>query len=458
MSRENRNLILNAILALLLSITMVLGYDAFANRKPEINTDALSELFGEDVTLADEETLTNDHVKLRKNVLNASDEVVGAIYTLETGDVDYSVGTGNAEIIVTINKDKQLLAYEFGTYEHTEGFKANVETMLNSMIDNNTKIDSIDTSLAEGTGSTFSAEAVLETLIKLNDFIDGKVVEPEVNKYDELFGVTTKLGTITNINIENLISEQPILNESDEVLGTSYILDTGVVVYFGSSEGNVKFEVIVDQNETLLGYEFVEYTHTEGFKGNVEEMLDSIISDAKTLTDIDLTLAEGTGSTNSSKAIIEILIKLKGYLDGDIKAPTKYDLLFGETTVLGEVETISNDNVLSKQVISSSEDVILGTSFILNTGDTIYVGTSTASIELEVIIDVDETILGYEFKEYNHTGGFRNNVETLLNGLISENKTLTDLDLALAEGTGSTNSNKAIIDVLIALRDYLGGE
>src|SRR5690554_2721885 len=330
MSRENRNLILNAILAVLISINIVLSYDAIANRKPEINTDALSELFGEDVTLADEETLTNDHVKLRKNVLNASDEVVGAIYTLETGDVDYSVGTGNAEIIVNINKDKQLLAYEFGTYEHTEGFKANVEKMLNSMIDNNTKIDSIDTSLAEGTGSTFSAEAVLETLIKLNDFIDGKVVEPEVNKYDEIFGVTTKLGTITNINIENLISEQPILNESDEVLGTSYILDTGVVVYFGSSEGNVKFEVIVDQDETILGYEFIDYTHTENLKGDVETLLNGLISESKTLDSLELAEKDTTGVTNSYNAIIEILIKLKGYLDGDIVAPTEIELLFGE--------------------------------------------------------------------------------------------------------------------------------
>ena len=162
---------------------------------------------------------------------------------------------------------------------------------------------------------------VTEITQSINDF-NGDISDT----YDGVAGATVAKGTIDEIlaairtsHGDEEVPEKPkseIEFVEKVAEGRKYKVSKEAV-YVGAAKGTLSFNVVIDEDGKLVSYEEVEYGHSgENYKTTAIEFFDSLIGkDINTLTEDEL---DGhTGSTNSRTTILDLLIDLSSFIEGE---------------------------------------------------------------------------------------------------------------------------------------------
>lgn len=419
MTRENRNLIINALIALLVSVVLVMSY-AFI--KTGGKGSIYDDLFGFETSVEEKVDINKGSIKAKQEIKNKDKDTVGAVYTLSVEGEYYDGKTGTVVIDLVIKNDKSILAYDFTEYGHTDGFKANVEELLNAIVNDNKKLSDLDPSDASGTGSTNSGTLILNAFIELNTYLDGGSEEPGENPSDKF-------------------RDKHIINEEKTADGYIFKLDTKEVNY-DAGVGNIIIKLTLTKELFIELYEFVEYNHTPGFKTAVESFLNNMVNDKVSLTAINPSDANGTGSTRTLTSLLKMFEGLSDYIE-DIYAE-------------GQEPTFDSEAFKLEHIINE-EETTEGYTFTLDTKDVIYVGAETENIVIKLTLTKDMVIESYEFIEYHHSDSHKGKVKELLDSFVTEKVKLSEVKLNDSI-TGATNSSKALINLFVDLSKYLGGE
>jgi Na+-translocating ferredoxin:NAD+ oxidoreductase RnfG subunit len=134
----------------------------------------------------------------------------------------------------------------------------------------------------------------------------------------------------------------------------------------------------------------------------------------------------------------------------DVVIVDPYETWFGEGYQLEEAETLTGDFLLNVRVVKNSAEETIGSVYALR-GTAVYHSGNSGAIEIHIALDNDGVILGYKFEVYEHTSGFRIDVETYLNNeVVGIN--INDFDDVEGIETGASNSSNLVIRMLTELK------
>ena len=265
MNRENKFLLLNTLILLVIGLLVILVF--------EVTTNYISE------------EVVPEPVEPKSEIEFVEKVAEGRKYKVSKEAVYVGAAKGTLSFNVVIDEDGKLVSYEEVEYGHSgENYKATAIEFFDSLIGKD--INTLTEDELDGhTGSTNSRTTILDLLLDLADFMEN---EPE----------------------------DVVVFVEEVAEGKKYKL-TKESVYVGAAKGTLSFNVVIDEDGKLVSYEEVEYGHSgESYKTTAIEFFDSLIGkDINTLTEDEL---DGhTGSTNSRTTILDLLIDLSSFIEGE---------------------------------------------------------------------------------------------------------------------------------------------
>ena len=203
-----------------------------------------------------------------------------------------------------LDKEYKLIGYEILEYKHSSNkWKNNIIAYLDELVTAKADIVKIEDHLHDVTGSTNSGNLVNSMFRDLSEFINR-----ELDLYYQLFGAGYEKEAFVADEFKSLLGKQNVkANEKGKTDGYVYTLELEGL-YKGTDSGIIKINFILDVNHVLIGYEFVEYTHSgKKFQARIVTYLDSLVLEKADIVLIENYISDVTGSTNSGKLINEML-------------------------------------------------------------------------------------------------------------------------------------------------------
>lgn len=407
-------------------------------------------LFGKNFSVANYKFEKTETVLEQKNVFVKGNKVARSFVINSVDD------TGRAiKLNVVLNLENEILGYEVIEYGHGQGqyMEASIKFLdeITKLGLNINKVKDHETDITGATGSQAAIRAMFEDL---NQFIS--------NNYVSIYEVIFKS---KNVGFERM----PII-QTDEVLafnelhidnnhvGYSYLVSQEAE-YFNGRSGHITFNIILDLDNKIIGYEEVEYKHTLALgQTNLYEIslkfLDKIVEQKLSIEEASLYSTDNTGATNTQSAIKLMFKNLNDFVvlnEKDI-----YEVIYGAEVTLEET-TLKNEYVSRNQNVLINGEVVGTTSRAAIKA--IYLGQNTGVIDFEFMLNNNREIIGYVIYEYNHTeGNFKGKSIEFLDSLV-KNKVVVDNILEYnSDITGATNSKNAIVKLLTELANLLGGK
>lgn len=217
--------------------------------------------------------------------------------------------------------------------------------------------------------------------------------------------------------------------------------------------GDIQMIVAVLEDGTILGISAnvnqsigasLTKTYVEGYKG-------SKINQPTT----EITAPTVSFSLDTANAILEEISKSHGIVEEKL---TIYEELFGKDYTEEEQTKPDLENIKGYKTILVNGEVLAHVYHITGLG--IYNEQEKASIDLNIILSPDYTILGAEELEYKHTGGgFKKKVFAYIDELADAKVKIGEVETFVSDVTGATNSRTLVKEMLVELSKFLlGGE
>lgn len=296
MKKENKFLLINAVIIVTVAIIFVLVNAFIVPKEPQ------DLLFGQKVETANrtyiEQPPTSGSyaiINYRENALDSSGNKVGTIYFLQIKNNYPNAGTGLIEIYLGIDQhDKvhvQLLnlnqtsAYHSGIQNYIYTYFSNVHY---SDVANIPVVD-VEDDISSGATASDSTGTIKELISRtVNQHFN---VLPE-DIYEIWYGEGyTKTSDEAFIATEYVIDKELVTDANGAFAGTIYKL-VGTSIYHGTSSGSITLYLGFDANGQLIAHNLpsAEYQHTTGFRGVINNYLAVFVG--KTLPEFAPIIAE----------------------------------------------------------------------------------------------------------------------------------------------------------------------
>ncbi|MFA5560153.1 MAG: hypothetical protein WC964_00090 [Acholeplasmataceae bacterium] len=313
MTRENRWLIINAAIILIVGALAVLAYHFLIN----IPSKPQNQLFGVKVTLTNKvelnaEPSSGEYALLiaRYDAMDGNRKIGDVFYAKGTNGYTYEVDDdfGVIELYIGIDTDGKVSVQVLNARQTRDRVPAIYDFVKLRLQDVGIEnIEAISTAGGNGlvAGATHS-RTLVKTLVTLavNEY---KGVEPD--PYEDWFGEGYQLEEKVDLTGEYLQSKQVVKNSNGDIIGSIYVVE-GKSVYHSSSEGTIRMHVGLDDDGKVIGYHFEVYEHTNGFRPDVIAYLNAEVLNTN-INDFEEDEGISTGATNSSRLVIRMLTELK---------------------------------------------------------------------------------------------------------------------------------------------------
>ena len=275
------------------------------------------------------------------------------------------------------------------------------------------------------------------------------IMKQEIKKYNEVLENIAEIETVEVPNTLATITDKKIAkNASGAIIGTLYSTNTT------NNYGSIEIILSLDTTGKILG-----------IKANVNQTLGvdktiAYISGLKGSSILDpVSNVDVTGVTRSNEAVNKILndVKEAYKIDAPEEEKTVYEELFGNDVKFEAIEIEENATVKEARKILVNDVEKARVYRIEKTG--MYTDGMEDKISFNVILGLNNEILGYEEVEYKHTGGtYKRNVLAFFNELVNGKVLISAVDSHVTEVTGSTNSIIILKSMLNELAIFVEGD
>ncbi|VEU79671.1 hypothetical protein [Haploplasma axanthum] len=275
------------------------------------------------------------------------------------------------------------------------------------------------------------------------------IMKQEIKKYTEVLENISEIETVEVPSSLVTITDKKIAkNASGTVIGTLYSTNTT------NNYGNIEIILSLDTTGKILGIKAIvnqtlgvdkTIAYISGLKGS--SILDPV-------SNVDV-----TGVTRSNEAVNKILndVKEAYKIDAPEEEKNVYEKLFGDDFKFEIIEIEENATVKEVRKILVNDVEKARVYKIEKTG--MYTDGMEDKISFNVILGLNNEILGYEEVEYKHTGGtYKRNVLAFFNELVNEKVLISAVDSHVTEVTGSTNSRIILKSMLNELAIFVEGD
>ena len=314
MSRENKSLIINAGIFVLIAVLFLVGmsrYDfakelsSYRNYFPQATNFKIKKLKEEPLT----EVIT---------IYKGKNEI-GYLYTGHDSaeDIPGHDQWSLLKLQVVVDEDKKIVEVIVLENEHTPDYFKNVEdylpTLKGTLLANYKEVDEI------GGASEFSmpiVKAILDKITKLQTGSD-PLPAPEKDPYLSLFEDYDKIVLDESFTAtESVIKKEEVKDEAGVTLGFVYTLNGVTDEYlhdqYKQEYGELTLLVALDESNKVIGIKTLESTHTGNYYDKYEAEYEKLVGK----------VLEGTinvdvvgGSTVSGNLITKLIDDLKGVLE-----------------------------------------------------------------------------------------------------------------------------------------------
>jgi transcriptional regulator of nitric oxide reductase len=427
MSRENRGLLINFGILLVVSISFILGYGILYKNLDK--KDALKEyqVYFSEATDFTEVSVDSTIISKKVEIKKGSDVIgyyfVGSEYAEGIPGHD---GKDELRISVVVDKSGKFINIQTEYSEHTENFVSKLNTFYNNAKNQNiADFKNID---GEAGASAYSMPVVDKVLTEIAKNLE-ITVKPMVPKdpYVLVFGDYERKELDAEFVADDvLLSRELIYNDLNQVIGIAYV-GTGIANGIPYHDGPAKLDLLVGLSidGKILGTTILEHEHTQSF-------VDKILPYFTNLVDVSIDSFETVdlvaGASEFTMPVVQsILAKVKERFEGF----DSYEEIFGVyATKIEDPNFVATDKVTKKEIILNSLNQVVGYA---------YTATGTAQLHdydatlkrFNFIVGVDQNgvILGTMMLEHEHTASYVSNVIPYLDALAGVGiNSYTDVD------------------------------
>ncbi|CCV65229.1 hypothetical protein, probable electron complex associated [Paracholeplasma brassicae] len=457
MSRENRGLLINFGILLVVSISFILGYGILYKNLDK--KDALKEyqVYFSEATDFTEVSVDSTIISKKVEIKKGSDVIgyyfVGSEYAEGIPGHD---GKDELRISVVIDKSGKFINIQTEYSEHTESFVSKLNTFYNNAKNQNiADFKNID---GEAGASAYSMPVVEKVLTEIAKNLE-ITVKPMVPKdpYVLVFGDYERKELDNEFEADDvLLSRELIYNDLNQVIGIAYV-GTGIANGIPYHDGPAKLDLLVGLSidGKILGTTILEHEHTQSF-------VDKILPYFTNLVDVSIdgfeTVDLVAGASEFTMPVVQsILAKVKERFEGfDVYAHVSN----GYVTIEDDVTFVATDKVLEKKVLKDSEGIVTGYVYIGTDGITGIPGHDGKDyIKLAVGVDLTGNITGVYLIESAHTEGFVKRIIPYLNTL--EGQAIASYKTTYNNGTtevdGFANASEYTKPVIISILNAIKG-
>ena len=308
--------ILTVVVGLLVMIGLLFGVNALVT--PIIEKNEMKQkieqystiLDGIDKVVAIE--FTSDIVTDKQKAFDASDTFIGTLYnaTLKNqwGEISIIMAIAPDGIIIGADAvvDQSIKPNETKQYilKHV-GKNINDKAAIDA-IAGPTTADSVDTT-----------DEIITEIAKLHS---GEAID-ELSPLEEIFGEGATVETDATFTPDETVLAKNIVSLDGENVGFVYkIIGFGPAIDPTDEAKSITLEFALNNEGVLVGYIINKdlYNHTWSYRRNVITFLDNLITEKTNVADFEFTDIDAeTGSTNTTKVVIEMLEALKGVVAND---------------------------------------------------------------------------------------------------------------------------------------------
>lgn len=321
MTRENRNLLINSLVALLFGVVFLFGYNAIIDAQAKNEQLNLYKTY---FPTADsfESVTVNQTGLVEKVVIKKGNSIVGYFYVgsgVSTSIPGHGGSSDELRLHVFVKANREIEAIKVDYYEHTSNFvenflKPDLLLLEGVAVENYLTVDLV------GGASAYSMPIVHQILTSISRDLTGNDPIDPIDPYFELFGEYETVTEDTAFTpTAKVLKREIVKNASDVVLGYAYtvssVRNTGTGSHLSEYIQGQDWELtlLIGVNTDLEFVEFftVNSDHTGSYYGTHEayyESLEGVLVDSYDTID---TIA---GATASRDHILELLEALKGVL------------------------------------------------------------------------------------------------------------------------------------------------
>ena len=315
MSRENRNILINLGVAIVLSLLFLLVFRTF-NPSPEKILFSDGDSY-KSVNFT-KYTYVTDKIEVKKD-----GKVIGYIYEA-SGKNDYS-NDKNVEVIIGISKSGRITGIEVKSLPQSDfvlkDLYNNIQSFKGKLIDNidlaelnsDVRVPKYDVNSGATVGSSLVRKMLREAI-----FIHKGLEPVSRTSYEVIYGdgATTEVDSsfVGNANV----TQKEAVKINDVVVGYAYTVTSKRSssdvpgFYYGTVEWNLTLLVGLDTEGKIKGISIEDSEHTKGFINDHLAYFETLVD--KPIASYDTVENTVTGATFSKKHIDDLLQALKGVL------------------------------------------------------------------------------------------------------------------------------------------------
>lgn len=425
MNKENRSLLINTGILLLLGVIFIIVF-AF------LPTSKMDKLFDGKVKVVNVElgATDPDTIKSKKNVLK-KDDVVGTIYEVfkenQYGSIELKVIVDNNNVIISMETD---IIQSIGQEEST----IYVQSFVGSELTAPQTMDGIATPTVSVTLGTID-----ELLSDIATSQGAKPTEDPLKKYKELYSEITKVANVDkNDNDPETVVEKVIGTKKSERLG--YIYEVKKTNIYGSitiliavNDAGIIEALVPTVDQSIGATETAKY-----LKGHVgSKITEPAVLDGTALPTVSISIGTAT----------DLLEDLGNVFINDMKV--KYN--FVEDVEIIEFIEIADRSIIKQQVVLKNSEGAL----IAN----VYEGIKNSdfgTLTLRVVVSEDGKIddINYVLDDSSWEQADK---EAYIKSFVGKN--LNEINPDIFDGiAGATATSPVIKDILIAISEIGGAE
>lgn len=441
MSRENRGLLINFGILLIVSLGFLLGYNMFYKAQDQKKYQTY---FAES-TGYKEASIDSSILSEKYEILNGK-TIIGYHYI----GGDYATGIPGTEgkkefrLSVIVDSVGKVINVEVDYSEHTESFVEKVLPFLSSL--NNTNIVNFLNVDDIGGASAYTMPVVHKVLTAVTKDVLNKEPNEMIpnDPYILVFGeYGSKVADPSFVASEVVISKEIIYSKDNQPIGVAYV-GTGVEANIPYHDGPAKIDLLVgfDLSGNVIGTHMLTIEHTPSYAKKMDAQIAALVG--TNLADLGFDIV--AGATLSSTVVQTIINGIKSVY----KAFDLYSLVGLEYETAADDETFTATSiVLEKKVLKDASDNIVGYVLVGSKGtNDIPYHDGEAALKIMVGMDASKVITGIYILENGHTVNyFKKNLD-FLNGLTGVNINDYQTVDVVAGATVSLDVIKGILEAM----------
>lgn len=292
---------------------------------------------------------------------------------------------------------------------------------------------------------------------------------------EEVYGINYKL-TINKdfTKTDYILSEKTVNGKKNKGYIYRITKSTDVI---GPVKGSITLDLALSLDYEIIAYKIIKYDHTKdlskdkesGYFQTVKGYLDSLVANKVKLNEIKKYNKDNkklyAGTTKSSietiyfsiNELTKYLVSKGKFKEEILEVILPYQIIYGKDAKKEEDQSFSKTTLVSKKekVTGSKNKGYIYTAKKEIEVDMGYYGIVKGLVTLELYLDENNIIIGYNLPEYPHTRGYP---EPYLDKLIEDKVDVTKYDNTKYKDlvAGSTESiNKAFKPLLDAIKEVV---